>query len=59
MATELHQTAAEPESTEELEVIHVSVASMTEMIRAGEIWDGMTLASFRYYEDKIEGEEKK
>ncbi len=59
LATDLQQTAVEPESTEEMEVLHVSVASVTEMIRAGEVWDGMTLASFRYYEDKIEGEAKK
>lgn len=55
MATELRQTAAAPESTEELEVVHVSMSSLKRMIRTGELWDGMTVASSRYYEAKLEG----
>jgi len=42
----LTHIGAEPEETEEIELVRLSVDEFQRLIAAGEIWDGMTLAAW-------------
>ena len=50
VATGLDPVAATPEPTEELEVQILESTEVARRIAAGELWDGMTIASFRLFE---------
>ena len=42
-----------PEPTEELEVLPLSPGDVARQIAAGELWDGMTIVSFRPFADRM------
>ena len=46
LATKLIQTESRPDATEEFERLWLLPAELDALIRAGEIWDGMTLAAW-------------
>jgi len=50
LARDLQPARAEPEPTEEFEILHLRPEEVRRKIEAGELWDGMTLASFRFFE---------
>ncbi len=50
LATGLEPAPRAPESTEEIQVLTLSVEAVRSQIRAGTIWDGMTIASFHFFE---------
>ncbi|MEY3689797.1 MAG: hydrolase [Bacteroidota bacterium] len=50
IARELHFTEQDTEETEEIEIIHVPLEECASMIKHGEIWDGMTLASWTLFQ---------
>jgi ADP-ribose pyrophosphatase len=50
VAEDLTQVAAEPDATEEMEVITLPFDRVLAGIRSGEIWDGMTLAALCIYQ---------
>jgi ADP-ribose pyrophosphatase len=50
VGTGLTTVAAEPDATEELEVLSLPIGTVQERIASGEIWDGMTIASFFLFE---------
>lgn len=52
VARSLKRTVANPDSTEEFEVEEIEFANVSELIREGSIWDGMTLAAFAVFEQK-------
>ncbi len=52
VALSLKKGTAKPEATEEFEVQELEYAKFCEMIRAGSIWDGMTLAAFAIFEQR-------
>jgi ADP-ribose pyrophosphatase len=45
-AKQLFGVDALPEESEEIEIIKLNMKSIRELIKKGEIWDGMTLAAF-------------
>jgi ADP-ribose pyrophosphatase len=50
LARDLTSVAPEPEPTEEFRIVPLSPDAIREKIDAGELWDGMTIASFRFFE---------
>jgi len=50
VASGLSSVRAEPEPTEEIEVVALTLAELQAAVASGEIWDGMTLAALRLYE---------
>jgi ADP-ribose pyrophosphatase len=53
-ATELIAEAANPEPTEEMEVIVLELSELRRRVGRGEIWDGMTIAALHLYECYLE-----
>lgn len=49
LAEGLFQKTQEPDESEEIEVIILSEQEIVEKIKSGEIWDGMTLASWSLF----------
>ena len=52
VACSLKKVAAKPEATEEFEVIELEYSTFCELVKAGSIWDGMTLAAFSLFEQR-------
>lgn len=55
LATELTFLQQEPDDSEEIEVLELNKKQIIDLIKKGEIWDGMTLSSwciYNYYELK-------
>jgi ADP-ribose pyrophosphatase len=50
LATELEETHATGDEGEEFVIERYSASEIRQMIKNGEIWDGMTLAAFALYE---------
>lgn len=50
LATELTAIGAEPEETEEIEIVFLQPDEVRLQIDSGELWDGMTIASLSVYE---------
>ena len=50
VARELSPVSAEPDATEEMEIVTLSRDEVRAKIASGEIWDGMTVASFHFLE---------
>jgi len=50
IAKDLSFTEQHTEETEDIEIIHVSMDECISMIQHGEIWDGMTLASWTLFQ---------
>ena len=50
IAKDLTQAEQDMDETEEIEILHVNMSEMTSLIRSGEIWDGMTLASWTLFQ---------
>jgi ADP-ribose pyrophosphatase len=50
LARELHSVRPEPEPTEEFRIHHLAPEEIRHKIETGELWDGMTIASFRFFE---------
>ena len=50
IAKELTQAEQEMDETEEIEILHVNMSDFASLIRTGEIWDGMTLASWTLFQ---------
>ncbi|MBW7887858.1 MAG: NUDIX hydrolase [Bacteroidetes bacterium] len=46
VASDLHQTKAIPDNTEEFEILYKHIHEVDELIRSNEIWDGMTIAAW-------------
>ena len=53
LARDLEETGAEPEVTEDITVVRRTVAEVEAAIDSGEIWDGMTIASFTIAKNRI------
>ena len=53
VARSLKKDAAKPEATEEFEIEELDYSTICEMISVGTIWDGMTLAAFAIFEQRI------
>jgi 8-oxo-dGTP pyrophosphatase MutT (NUDIX family) len=49
LATGLSVLESEPEPSEELEIVRLDYNQIVELIKRGEIWDGMTLAAWSLY----------
>jgi ADP-ribose pyrophosphatase len=49
LATGLRQVNAEPDPTEQIEVLVLDEAEIPALIAAGELWDGMSLAAWSLY----------
>ncbi len=49
LARDLNFVGAKPEPSEEFEIITLSFNEIEEKIRTGELWDGMSLASWSLY----------
>lgn len=49
LASELEKTEPKPDSSEEIEIYELSKTQINKKIERGEIWDGMTLASWSLY----------
>ncbi|MBM2813519.1 MAG: nudF [Ignavibacteria bacterium] len=49
LAEKLTESEAKPEDTEEFEILFLNKQQMIELIKKGEIWDGMTLAAWSLY----------
>jgi len=52
LAKGLEKRAADPEQSEEFEIIELTKERFFENIKSGEIWDGMTLASWMLFLSK-------
>ena len=52
VAGSLKKTEAKPDVTEEFEVVELDYSSFYELVKAGSIWDGMTLAAFALFEGR-------
>jgi ADP-ribose pyrophosphatase len=52
VARSLKKGAAKPEATEEFEVVELDYTKFCELVIAGSIWDGMTLAAFAFFEQR-------
>jgi ADP-ribose pyrophosphatase len=50
IAKDLSFTEQHTEETEDIEIIHVNMDECISMIQLGEIWDGMTLASWTLFQ---------
>jgi ADP-ribose pyrophosphatase len=50
VATELSFVATQREVTEEMETVELCVEELEKQVRSGELWDGMTISSFRLFE---------
>lgn len=50
LARDLVEVGAEPEPTEEIEVLRFELSELRDLIDRGELWDGMTIASLALYE---------
>lgn len=50
LARDLESVRPEPEPTEEFEILHLTPDEVRQRIDGGELWDGMTVASFHYFE---------
>jgi ADP-ribose pyrophosphatase len=50
VAEDLTKVEAEPDATEEMEVLSLPLDGVLQAVRAGEIWDGMTLAALCLYQ---------
>lgn len=50
LATDLELVGAEPEATEFFEIKYVAPDDVRRAIEDGSLWDGMTIASFRFFE---------
>lgn len=49
LAMNLEKSEPDPDRSEEFEIIELDKEKVFEYIRTGEIWDGMTLASWMLY----------
>lgn len=49
LATGLYFNGARPEVSEEFEPVSLTLSELDQLIAAGEIWDGMTLAAYSLY----------
>jgi ADP-ribose pyrophosphatase len=49
VAEELSECKAEPDDTEEFEILRLTYNEINEKIKTGEIWDGMTLAAWSLF----------
>jgi ADP-ribose pyrophosphatase len=49
LAEALEESGAEPEESEQIEIVSLSEADIEGLIRSGEFWDGMSLASWLIY----------
>ncbi len=54
VAWALNKGASNPETTEEFEIVELDHAKFCELVKAGSIWDGMTLAAFSLFEHRKE-----
>ncbi|MFM8840677.1 MAG: NUDIX domain-containing protein [bacterium] len=52
IAKNLRLVGQNTDATEAIRIIHVSVDECQEMIRCGEIWDGMTITSWMLFQSK-------
>ena len=50
LASGLIPVKAEPEPTEEFEIVHVPMADIPGMISSGDLWDGQTILAFTYFQ---------
>lgn len=55
LASNLQESTAKPDATEEFEVLRRTHGQIEAMIRNGEIWDGMTLAAWMLARNQING----
>lgn len=55
VATELTKVGATPEASEEFEEHELSIAEIEELIKSGELWDGMTIAALGLYKLNVSG----
>lgn len=54
VATDLSQVGPEPEASEEIEVVRIPAHRFDALVQNGEMWDGMSMAAFRYLEQWME-----
>jgi ADP-ribose pyrophosphatase len=52
VAQSLKRTTAKPDDSEEFEVVELAYDKFCELVKAGSIWDGMTLAAFAIFEHR-------
>ena len=52
VAQSLKRTTAKPDDSEEFEVVELDYDALCELVRTGEIWDGMTLAALALFEHR-------
>lgn len=53
VARDLHEVEAEPDVTEEFEILFLDPSGIREAIKEGTLWDGMTLAAWSMYQANI------
>lgn len=54
IARELYSVGAQPDETEEFEVVELRAEDIEERIRSGSIWDGMSIAAWHVVKAKVE-----
>jgi hypothetical protein len=53
IARELYPVASTPDETEQFELVPLTAAEIDAKIRAGEIWDGMSIAAWAIVKMKV------
>jgi hypothetical protein len=53
IARELQYVGADPDETEEFELLRLGAEEVDRLIREGVVWDGMTIASWYIVKSKV------
>lgn len=55
LAQDLREVGADPDETEEFEIVELTPAEIDARIRSGEIWDGMSIAAWAIAGERVAG----